>query len=242
MPNIVSSAAKTAALVAPVERTKSWPADVAASTHFRVRRNRVDQTTNVTLRYDAEPKKWRRWCVVSPHRRHLCQDIRDTDVSESSRGQGPVSGRGACAGGTFGQRACGCARVHRSWIHKLLARYREGGLEALEPRSKRPRSCSHETPAALVAAIVALRGELEGQGHDAGAETIAYHLAQRHEQIPSVSTIWRILRREGLVVPQRQKRPRCSLIRFEAQLPNACWQADITAWTRPRARWSRSST
>lgn len=24
--------------------------------------------------------------------------------------------------------------VHRSWIYKLLARYREGGVEALQPR------------------------------------------------------------------------------------------------------------
>jgi transposase InsO family protein len=48
--------------------------------------------------------------------------------------------------------------------------------------------------------------------------------------VPSVSTIWRILRREGLVVPQPQKRPRSSLIRFEAELPNEMWQADITHW------------
>jgi transposase InsO family protein len=48
--------------------------------------------------------------------------------------------------------------------------------------------------------------------------------------VPSVSTIWRILRREGLVVAQPQKRLRCSLIRFEAQLPNEMWQADITHW------------
>jgi transposase InsO family protein len=49
--------------------------------------------------------------------------------------------------------------------------------------------------------------------------------------VPSVSTIWRILRREGLIVPQPQKRPRSSLIRFEAQLPNEMWQADITHWS-----------
>ena len=30
--------------------------------------------------------------------------------------------------------------VRRSWIYKLLARYREGGLAALESRSRRPRS------------------------------------------------------------------------------------------------------
>jgi transposase InsO family protein len=120
--------------------------------------------------------------------------------------------------------------VHRSWIYKLLARYRDGGLEALEPRSKRPRSCKHETSPEIVEAIVALRRELEAQGHDSGAETIAYHLAQNQKDIPSVSTIWRILRREGLVVPERQKRPHSSLIRFQAQLPNELWQADITAW------------
>jgi len=32
------------------------------------------------------------------------------------------------------------------------------------------------------------------------------------------------------VVPQRQKRPHCSLIRFCAELPNEMWQADIAAW------------
>ena len=120
--------------------------------------------------------------------------------------------------------------VDRSWIYKLLARYREGGLEALEPRSRRPRSCKHETSPEIVKAIVKLRGELETQGHDAGAETIAYHLSQTHKDIPSVSTIWRILRREGLVVREPRKRPRCSLIRFQAELPNELWQADITAW------------
>jgi transposase InsO family protein len=49
-------------------------------------------------------------------------------------------------------------------------------------------------------------------------------------RVPSVSTIWRILRRDGLVRPQPQKRPRSSLIRFEAELPNEMWQADITHW------------
>jgi len=34
----------------------------------------------------------------------------------------------------------------------------------------------------------------------------------------------------GWWVPQPQKRPRSSLIRFEAELPNEMWQADITHW------------
>lgn len=133
-----------------------------------------------------------------------------------------------------GRSAREVARAHgisKTWIYELVRRYRAGGYEALEPRSRRPRSCKHETSPTIVEAIVGLRGELEAQGHDAGAETIAYHLARRGEEVPSVSTIWRILRREGLVVPEPHKRPRCSLIRFCAQLPNEMWQADITAWS-----------
>ena len=121
--------------------------------------------------------------------------------------------------------------VHRSWIYKLLARYREGGYEALEPRSRAPRSSPSRTPGEVVRSIVSLREQLLFEGHDGGAETIAHHLARQGiEGVPSVSTIWRILRREGLVVPQPQKRPRSSLIRFEAELPNEMWQADITHW------------
>ena len=121
--------------------------------------------------------------------------------------------------------------VHRSWIYKLLARYREGGYEALEPRSRAPGASPNRTPEEVVRAIVSLREQLLAQGHDCGAETIAHHLAREGtDRVPSVATIWRILRREGLVVPQPQKRPRSSLIRFEADLPNETWQADITHW------------
>jgi len=127
--------------------------------------------------------------------------------------------------------------VHRSWIYKLLARYREGGYEALEPRSRAPRSSPNRTSEEVVRAVVSLREQLLSQGHDGGAETIACHLArQGMGSVPSVSTIWRILRREGLVAPQPQKRPRSSLIRFEAELPNEMWQADITHWRLAKGR------
>ena len=77
-----------------------------------------------------------------------------------------------------------------------------------------------------------LRKELSREGHDCGAHTIAFHLRQQPGGMPapSVSTIWRILRREGLIAAQPQKRPRCSLIRFQAELPNEMWQTDITHW------------
>jgi hypothetical protein len=56
------------------------------------------------------------------------------------------------------------------------------------------------------------------------------HLARTHGSSPAVSTIWRILSRRGFITSQPQKRPRSTWIRFEAEMPNQRWQADITHW------------
>ena len=122
--------------------------------------------------------------------------------------------------------------ISKSWIYELISRYKQGGYDALEPRSRRPRSCKHATPDDVVQAILALREQLQKEGHDCGAATIAYHLAEgiEPERVPSVCTIWRILKRHGLVAAQPQKKPRCSLIRFQAELPNEMWQTDVTHW------------
>jgi hypothetical protein len=47
---------------------------------------------------------------------------------------------------------------------------------------------------------------------------------------PAPATIWRILTQRGFVTPQPHKRPRSSFVRFEAQIPNERWQADLTHW------------
>jgi transposase InsO family protein len=46
--------------------------------------------------------------------------------------------------------------------------------------------------------------------------------------VVSASTVSRYLTRAGLVVPEPRKRPRSSYLRFEADLPNQCWQSDFT--------------
>jgi transposase InsO family protein len=120
--------------------------------------------------------------------------------------------------------------VSKSWVGTLVGRFKAGGYPALEPRSKAPKRVPHRTAAEIEEAIVRLRKELSDQGLDAGAETIRYHLGRGAGPVPSVSTIWRILRRRGFVTPQPHKRPRSSWIRFEAQLPNECWQSDVTHW------------
>jgi transposase InsO family protein len=118
--------------------------------------------------------------------------------------------------------------VSKSLVGKVVGRFREGGYEALAPRSRAAHRIPHKVPGELEDEIVALRKELTDLGVDAGAQTIAYHLSLRHERVPSHSTIWRVLRRRGFVTPEPHKRPRSSWNRFEASLPNDCWQSDVT--------------
>ncbi|MGH7642186.1 MAG: helix-turn-helix domain-containing protein [Candidatus Dormibacteria bacterium] len=136
------------------------------------------------------------------------------------------------------------ARLHRlhskSWVYELVARFREGGYEALSPRSRRPRSCSHQVEPALRAAIVQLRRELEEAGHDFGAATIAHHLVLAFDHVPAVATIWRIFSREGLIAPQPKKRPRSSASR--PTCPTRCGRATPPTGTWPMAVMLKSST
>ena len=121
--------------------------------------------------------------------------------------------------------------IHRSWLYRLLQRYRAEGETGLVRRSRRAHAQPRAVPTEVIEQIVALRTELSAAGLDAGAVTIHWHLVERTGAAPSVSSIWRILRRRGLVIPEPRKRPRSSLIRFAAELPNECWQSDMTHWT-----------
>jgi transposase InsO family protein len=120
--------------------------------------------------------------------------------------------------------------MSRQHLHRLLRRYRDGGLEALEPRSRRPRTNPGRTPDHIRERIVTLRTELVGRGLDGGPVTIAWHLGREGLAILSTSTIRRILYAAGLVTPEPRKRPRSSWIRFEASAPNELWQSDFTHW------------
>jgi transposase InsO family protein len=121
--------------------------------------------------------------------------------------------------------------VSRFWVHQLVDRYQREGPAAFQPRSRRPRSNPRAIDLEVEDRIVRLRKTLTKKGFDAGAETIAAHLATAGvDPVPAVSTIWRILSRRGFVTRQPQKRPRSSWHRFCADQPNERWQADITHW------------
>ena len=120
--------------------------------------------------------------------------------------------------------------ISRSWFYELLGRYRRDGPAALESKSHRPTFCPHQVEQTVVNAILELRAELSAAGLDAGPQTILHHLAGRFDKTPSRVTVWRILKRQGLITPEPHKRPKASFVRFEAQLPNELWQTDATEW------------
>jgi transposase len=112
----------------------------------------------------------------------------------------------------------------RQHLHRLIARYKAGGLDAVEPRSRRPESNPQATEDKVCEFIIRTRVELTAAGWDAGPVTIAWHLEQAGLHVPSASTIRRVLHAAGLVTPEPRKRPRSSYLRFEAAQPNECWQ------------------
>jgi transposase InsO family protein len=118
--------------------------------------------------------------------------------------------------------------VSRSWVSKLMARYRTEGEAAFEPRSRRPRTSPNRVADVVNDLIVNLREQLTSDGLDAGPVTIQWHLQADHGIDVSVSTIRRRLVAAGLVEPAPKKRPKSSYVRFEAALPNETWQSDFT--------------
>jgi transposase InsO family protein len=118
----------------------------------------------------------------------------------------------------------------RRHLHRLLLRYQEGGLDALEPRSRRPQTNPRTTSDEVRVRVIELRARLIGDGLDAGPVTIAWHLEQEGLKPPAPSTISRILTAAGLVSPQPRKRPRSSYARFEMAQPNEMWQSDFIHW------------
>jgi transposase InsO family protein len=120
--------------------------------------------------------------------------------------------------------------VSEATVSRWLARYRRDGDSAFEARSRRPKTSPTAAAPEVVELIVNLRRQLTSEGLDAGPVTIRWHLHRHHRIDVSISTIRRHLVAAGLVTPNPKKKPRSAHIRFEADLPNECWQSDFTHW------------
>jgi transposase len=70
---------------------------------------------------------------------------------------------------TAAAKTYGFSRQH---LHRLLKRYREGGLQAVDARSRRPGSNPRAVSDEIITAIVGLREQLTADGLDAGPLTL----------------------------------------------------------------------
>jgi transposase InsO family protein len=114
--------------------------------------------------------------------------------------------------------------VSRQSVHAWIARYEQGGLAALADRSHRPAACPHQIPAEVEALICELRREHPGWG----PRRIEHQLAKRGlEPVPGRSSIYRCLRRHGLVELRRRRKRREQFRRWERERPMQLWQMDV---------------
>jgi transposase InsO family protein len=114
--------------------------------------------------------------------------------------------------------------VSRQSVHNWIARYERGGLASLADRSHRPGTCPHQTLAETEALICELRREHPGWG----PRRLEHHLAMAGvSPVPSRSSIYRCLKRHGLVELRRRRKRRDEYRRWERDRPMQLWQMDV---------------
>jgi len=121
--------------------------------------------------------------------------------------------------------------ISRPTGYQWLERYREGGVAAIEERSRRPAHSPTQTASEREARIRALRAVYP----DWGARKLAVLLEREGVRMPS-STVHRVLLRLGLVRDADRHAP--AVKRFEREQPNELWQMDFKG---PK-NWPKSST
>ena len=114
--------------------------------------------------------------------------------------------------------------VARQSVHNWITRYEAGGLPALADRSHRPETCAHQIAAELEALICEIRRKHPGWG----PRRIEHQLAKQGvAQVPSLSSIYRCLRRHNLIQLRRRKKRRDEFRRWERDRPMQLWQQSI---------------
>ncbi len=123
-------------------------------------------------------------------------------------------------------RFCREQGVSRGVFHKYVTRLRAEGADGFTRRSTAPRHHPTALPAGVAEAVLRARKELDDEGRDNGPISIRWRLEDTGVvPVPSQSSIYRILRAQGQIVPQPRKKPRTRR-RFEFADPNGCWQID----------------
>jgi transposase InsO family protein len=117
--------------------------------------------------------------------------------------------------------------VSRKTGYKWIERFKERGLEGLAERTRRPLHFARSTPTEIIDRILKARG----RHPDWGAKKLLWLLDQQDPEIhwPPRSTVCDILKRNGLVPPQRRRRKPSHPGRPTTPMttPNEIWTADF---------------
>jgi transposase InsO family protein len=111
----------------------------------------------------------------------------------------------------------------RSWIRA----YEKGSqrLESLYPHSRSDRGAGRALDQETTVALIGLRREMPHATVKSLIRTAQQRGVVDAEQHLAESTLWRLLKREGLM--ERGEQAAVDRRRFEAELPNDIWQSDV---------------
>jgi transposase len=115
--------------------------------------------------------------------------------------------------------------VSRQAVHRWVRWYRDEGLDGLADRSHRPHAHPAQTSPEVEAAVCELR-----RAHPQwGQRRLRFELGRRDcpGTVPSLSTIYRVLVRHGLVEAVPRRRRRKDYRRWQRAVPMELWQLDI---------------
>ena len=122
--------------------------------------------------------------------------------------------------------------IARKTFYAIRRQAMEGGPDAaLEPRSRRPvRSPNRLSDQSRLDAL-GVRVSLEASGLDYGPVSVCERMrVLGMTPVPSVASLARIFREEGVARVEPRKKPRAAFRRFVYPAPNACWQLDATEY------------
>jgi putative transposase len=123
----------------------------------------------------------------------------------------------------FSTRTRLSAPTIRSWIRA----YEKGGqrLEAIYPCSRSDRGAGRALDPETTLGLIGLRREMPRATVQSLIRTAQQRGVVDCEQHLAESTLWRLLKREGLM--ERGEQAAVDRRRFEAELPNDLWQSDV---------------
>jgi transposase InsO family protein len=117
--------------------------------------------------------------------------------------------------------------ISRKTGHKIFARYKDHGAEALADRPRTPRRVANRLPAVVERMIVALKRDKPHWGARKLRELLARRIGDAGTAVPARSTIHAVLDRHGLV-EHATRRPRATGTPLsDGATPNDLWCVDF---------------